>query len=429
MPLRRLCAALFLSLALPSRAPAEPPTLPLRVSANHRYLVDQNNRPVFLTGDSPWSLISAVTKEDTERYLEHRREQGFNAIIVNLIEHKFNGPIDREGQHPFTTTWDFATPNERYFAHADWVLKCAAEKGIIVLLAPMYLGVKTGDEGWHQEARLNGEAKCRDYGRYLGRRYKDYNNIIWLMGGDRNPADVRNEVDAVAAGIRELAPSHLFTAHTAPETSAYEQYSLSQWLDLNTTYSYEIVHRKLLSNFHHRPVMPNILTESTYEGEHNSSPLQIRRQAYWALLAGATGEFYGNRPVWGFFSGWAASLNSQGGRDMVNFSTFVNSKAWHTLFPDDEHKVVTAGLGELRGLDYLAAARSDDRGLLIAYIPTPRTLTVKLSELRGNKLRASWFDPISGERSKAGEFTAQGEHEFRTPGEHDSILVIEGAEQ
>jgi hypothetical protein len=427
MAIRTRFFALFLALVLCSSAISAQPALPLKISGNHRYLLDQNNRPVFLTGDSPWSLIPAVTKEDAERYLEHRRQQGFNALIVNLIEHKFNGPINREGEHPFTRPWDFATPNEKYFAHADWVLSRAAEKGIIILLAPMYLGTKTGDEGWHQEARLNGEAKCRDYGRYLGRRYKDYNNIIWLMGGDRNPADVRDEVDAVAAGIREIAPAHLFTAHTAPETTAYEQYSLSQWLDLNATYSYEIVHRKLLANYHHRPVMPNLLTESTYEGEHNSSPLQIRRQAYWALLAGATGQFYGNRPIWGFFTGWEKALDGPGGRDMANFAAFVNSKPWHALIPDDDHKVVTSGLGEFRGLDYLAAACTEDRRLLIAYIPTPRSVVVQLSALKGDRLRASWFDPASGKPSPAGQYVAQGEHEFRSPGDSDAVLVIEGA--
>ncbi|MCI0627026.1 MAG: DUF4038 domain-containing protein [Acidobacteria bacterium] len=280
---RHACSVLILEFAISSLAlSAQHPALPLKVSGNGRYLVDQNEQAVFLQGDTPWSLISGLTKDEAARYLKDRREKRFNALIVNLIEHKYRGPVNREGKPPFTTMGDFATPNEKYFAHADWVLRRAADEGIVVLLAPMYLGYKGTDEGWHQEVRLNGEAKCRDYGRYLGRRYKDYTNIIWLMGGDRNPDNVRDEVDGLAAGIREFSPSHLFTAHTVSESTPAEQYSLSQWLDLNTTYTYMIVHRKLLANYHYRPVRPNILIESTYEGEHNASPLQIRRQAYWA---------------------------------------------------------------------------------------------------------------------------------------------------
>ena len=49
--------------------------------------------------------------------------------------------------------------------------------------------------------------------------------------------------------------------------------------------------------------MPFVLMESSYEGEHNSSPVQIRRQAYWAILCGAAGQFLGNKPIWGFDPG------------------------------------------------------------------------------------------------------------------------------
>jgi len=423
---RHACSVLILAFAISTLAHSAPHlALPLKISGNSRYLLDQNEQAVFLQGDTPWSLISGLTKDEAARYLKDRQAKGFNALIVNLIEHKYRGPVNREGEPPFTATGDFATPNEKYFAHSDWVLRRAADEGIVILLAPMYLGYKGTDEGWYQEVRLNGEAKCRDYGRYLGRRYKDYSNIIWLMGGDRNPADVRDEVDGLAAGIREFAPSHLFTAHTVSESTPAEQYSLSQWLDLNATYTYMIVHRQLLANYHRRPVRPNILIESTYEGEHNASPLQIRRQAYWALLAGATGQFYGNRPIWGFFPGWEKALDSRGGQDMARLAEFIKSRPWHTLVPDDAHKVVTSGLGEFRGLDYLAAGRSADRRMLMAYIPTPRSVVVQFSELAGNKLKASWFDPQSGKTLDAGEYQAQGQHEFHTPGDGDWVLVVE----
>lgn len=257
---------------------AEAPAFPLKVSADRRYLVDQKGRPFLVHGDTAWSLITAVTKDEAERYLEDRRSKGFDAIIVNLIEHFFNGPVNREGDGPFVAPGDFSRPNEKYFAHADWVLQRAGEKGIAVFLFPMYLGYKGSDEGWYQEVVLNGTAKCRNYGRYLGKRYRDYKNIVWTLGGDRNPDGVEEAVDAIATGIRESMPDVLFSAHPAPEFAGAEKYSL-QWLDINSTYTYGIVHRLLLRDYDRRPVMPFVLMESTYEGEHNSSHVQIRRQA------------------------------------------------------------------------------------------------------------------------------------------------------
>src|SRR5205085_7030729 len=73
---------------------------PVRVGPNHRHLVDQNGAPFLVQGDAPWSLISGLTRDEAELYLEHRRAQGFNSIMVNLIEHKFRGPVNRYGDGP-----------------------------------------------------------------------------------------------------------------------------------------------------------------------------------------------------------------------------------------------------------------------------------------------------------------------------------------
>jgi hypothetical protein len=184
---RSLCGMVLSVTIAGSVACAGEPVFPLKVSANRRYLVDRNGRPFLVHGDTAWSLISGLSKAEAERYLEDRRRKGFNAVIVNLIEQKFKGPVNREGEPPFTTPGDFARPNRKYFAHADWVLRCAAAKSILVLLAPLYLGYQGGDEGWYQEALANGPEKCREYGRFLGRRYGDFANLLWMMGGDRNP--------------------------------------------------------------------------------------------------------------------------------------------------------------------------------------------------------------------------------------------------
>jgi len=172
---------------------------PLRMQPDHRHLVDHAGQPFLVQGDAAWSLISGLTKEGAEKYLEARSRQGFNSIIVNLIEHKFHGPVDRYGDAPFSTPGDFSTPNEKYFAHADWVIRKAQDKGIVVFLAPIYLGYIGLDEGWVDELMANGPEKARAWGRYVGKRYRDFDNIVWIIGGDRNPDKAREDVDAVAA--------------------------------------------------------------------------------------------------------------------------------------------------------------------------------------------------------------------------------------
>jgi hypothetical protein len=400
---------------------------PLRIGPDHRHLVDQSAAPFLIQGDAAWSLISALTKEEAEEYLENRRRKGFNSIIVNLIEHKFRGPVNRYGDGPFTTPGDFSTPNEKYFAHADWVIRKAAEKGIQVFLAPIYLGYIGTDEGWIEETLRNGVEKCRTWGRYLGKRYSSFDNIVWLIGGDRNPESALADVSAIALAIKEFDNRHLFTAHCHPENSPIDRYKDDRWLDLNTTYTYEIVHRKLLADYDRAPAKPFLLIESTYEGEHNASAVQIRRQAYWAVLCGATGQFMGNRPIWLFDPGWKEAMDGVGSQDMARLNDLFKSRPWQHLVPDENHEVVIDGLGEFRGLDYLAAARTADGGTMMAYLPTSRTFTVDMTKVAGGRAKAWWFNPRTGEANLAGEFPASGKRQFTPPAEGDWVLVLDDA--
>ena len=373
---------------------------PLRVGPDHRHLVDQSGAPFLIQGDAPWSLISGLTREEAELYLEKRRQKGFNSVIVNLIEHKYRGPVNRYGDGPFTTPGDFSTPDEKYFAHADWVIRKAAEKGIQVFLAPVYLGYIGTDEGWIEEVLANGPKKCRGWGRFVGNRYRNFDNLGWMIGGDRNPDKGREDVNAVALGIKEFDNRHLFTAHCHPENSAVDRYKNDGWLDLNSTYTYGIVHRMLLLDFNRVPAMPFFLTESTYEGEHNASPVQIRRQA---------------------------ALDSTGSQDMARLHALFSSRPWYELVPDQKHEVVRDGLGEFRGLDYLAAARTAGGEMVMAYLPTPRTFSVDMTKVAGKQAKAWWFNPRTGTSALAGEFPTSGKKAFTPPGDGDWVLVLDDA--
>ncbi len=134
--------------------------------------------------------------------------------------------------------------------------------------------------------------------------------------------------------------------------------------------------------------MPVFLIESTYEGVDNATEAQIRRQAYWSVLCGGFGHVFGNFSILASGSGiriqcvapssesWQSQLDKPGSMGMSHFGDFFRSLPWHELIPDQKHVVVTGGLGEFRGLDYLAAGITPDSKILVAYMPTKRTITV-----------------------------------------------------
>src|SRR5882672_9929847 len=62
----------------------------IKVSDNQRFLVDKEGKPFFWLGDTCWELFHRLTREETETFLEIRKQQGFNVIQVAALA-EFNG--------------------------------------------------------------------------------------------------------------------------------------------------------------------------------------------------------------------------------------------------------------------------------------------------------------------------------------------------
>lgn len=455
MTTRAVTSLSALALSLVSLAAMDPtsPRYPLRVGPDGRHLVDQQGTPFFINGDTPWSLAAQVSREDVELYLRHRAALGVNSLIITIPEGFYctgcreGDPRDFYGNRPFLVPNKFTTPNPAYFDHADWVMRRAGEFGMQVLMSPMYTGYDTGKptaDGWY--AALAGEnsvADCRWYGEWIGRRYRAVPNLIYVLGNDRDPGDVREKIRAVAEGIQAQDPGHLMTYHARPGHSSADVWAPAQdrWLTLNGTYLYGDVWKKSLEDYRRTPPLPFFLFESRYENEGaqardiKGTPLQVRRQAYASLLAGSCGHHYGNGPVWHLNAApeypngrapWKEALNDPGAITLLpHIKRLFESRSWHTLVPDGDRKLVLNG-DEVAD-DPVPAARTQDRATAIAYVPTPRSIRVDLSQLSGAEVRGWWFNPRDGSRTDCGVFPGMRPHEFRSPSDGDWVLVLDDA--
>jgi hypothetical protein len=381
-----------------------------------------------------------LTRDEVDAYLEDRAARGFNTLLVNLIEHKFarTPPANAYGQVPFSRPGDFSTPNEAYFAHVDWVVQRAASKGFLLLLVPALAGYDGGEQGWYRETVRNGPAKMRDYGRFLGRRYARFANIMWVHGGDYNPPD-RAPINALVAGIREYDRRALHTAHAAPETAAADFWGTEGWLDVNTVYTYGDVRAKSLAQ-HARPgPMPFFFIEGRYENEAaDGTPHRMRVQAYEAVLSGAMGHVFGNNPIWHFDGpglyparvNWRQALDGPGSRSMSHVHALFASRPWWTLAPDVSGALLSRGIRDRPADGVAAVAR--DRSFAVAYLPRVRTVSLDLGALAGPGVDARWFDPASGAfvTVPGSPFPAKGAREFRPSSPNamndgDWVLLLE----
>ena len=434
----------------PQLQPGPPVSVPVHlafpagVSANHRYLVDQKGAPYLLVGDSPQCMATNLSLTDMDYFLADRERHGFNAMWVDILCGPYTaGRPDYstyDGIVPFTTPGDLSTPNPRYFARIDAMVKMAAAHGITLLLEPAETG------SFRDLLRSNGVAKDFAYGAYIGARYKDAPNIIWLSGNDYQTdqwATFDPYTTALVRGLRSTDPSRLQTVElNYPHSLSTDNPNWAGLVDLNAAYTYNPTYAQVLKGYNHTPTLPVFMIESNYEGDNNeggppANGATLRRQEYWTMLSGATGQVYGDHYTWGFQYGpWKDQLDTVGATQVSYMVKFFTSLPWYNLVPDQSHLLVTSGFGKpvatghVSNSNYVTAAMTADRTLAVIYLPTPRTITVNMSRFKG-PVTARWFDPTNDSYTAAtdGPILNAGSRQFKpdrpnSEGDTDWVLVL-----
>jgi hypothetical protein len=425
--------------------------LPISVSDDGRTLVTAAQEPFLLLGDSPQSLMVNLSVADAENYFSVRAAQGFNAAWVNLLctTYTYGRPdaTTFDGIAPFTVTlptgeYDLATPNEAYFERVDDMLAAAASQGVLVYLNP----IETG--GFLATLRANGVERAREYGRFLGRRYRDANLIVWMSGNDfqtwQIPADDK-VVLAVAHGIRDADRRHLQTTELNFQvSSSLDDPAWDGLLGINSVYTYAPTYARLYLDYARPNFLPNVMIEGNYEGgqkgdaPHVTNAHDTRTQIYWTFLAGGAGSFYGNNAIVRMEPDWEARLLDPGAEQVGFARALFEPRRWYELVPDVSHVVATAGFGmatdsgNAQDNDYVTTARTPDGALVMSYYPVPQNLTIDLTKL-GGTATASWFDPTTGLYSPdpASPVDNVGFHVFTPPaaqhadGTSDWVLILE----
>ena len=308
------------------------PAYPVKVGPTGRYLVDQNGVPFLMAGESPQAMIGNVSEADAELFFANRKGHGFNTVWINLLCASYTAcnadGSTFDGIRPFTvgtdlSSYDLSMPNEAYFARADQILRLAAQYGLLVILDP----IETGS--WLSVLEANDLTKARAYGQYLGRRYADFDNILWMHGNDFLSwpfPDPDALVQEVARGIQDFDSRHLHTVELDyPVSSSLNDPTWAPLIQVNAAYTYAPTYEQVLLDYNRPNFLPTFMVEASYEFEQNfpeypdgNLPQVIRRQEYWSLLSGATGQLFGNRYTWQLTdSSWKDQLNTPGAIQMA----------------------------------------------------------------------------------------------------------------
>ena len=433
--------------AMPALAQNDPPRL--LVSTNDRHLVRENGQPFFWLGDTVWELTHKLSREQIDTYLDDRQARGFNVIqTVGLAELDGLTVPNVYGELPLNNL-DPTQPNDAYFEHVDYAIDQAAARGMYVAFLPTW-GDKVDslwgtdppifDPDYQGQGDAAAEAKARSYGQYVGNRYKDRDNVIFVLGGDRRPDVEQNVWQAMAESVEAASDGQLMTFHPLKEFSSSDAFHNENWLDFNMLQSgqseLEDSYNDIKQDYNKTPIKPTIDAEARYEGQGNT-PLWVRRKAYWATFAGAFGHTYGHFSLWKIvrdqdtqYSGeptWDEALSAEGGDDMRHLKALIESRPMLDRIPDQSLITVSEGTFD----DRLQATRGEDGSYAMVYSSNGRSFDIDLSKLDGSAgLVGWWFDPRDGSVQQILDAIASsGTMTFTPPSFGDDwVLVLDAAD-
>ena len=401
----------------------------LRVSEDGRFLTYADGTPFFYLADTAWDLFYRLNMEEAEAYFRIRSEQGFNAIQAVLLGGILGSDtVNRNGRRALCLREDgtgiLESPDlmgeDSYWAQVKAMVTLAEQYGIYMALLPCWLNKYT-EKGLFT---LEG-AEC--YGSFLGQYFAEHENIIWVMGGDyfHRKVDATPFVHAIARGLKRTdGGAHLLTFHPGGGHTSCE--FLEQW-DYVDFHGAQSSHdfggwgsHKLMAAmraFAHKPYLD---LETRYENhgacwryyDYKFDAADIRQVAYQNVLEGACGQTYGHASIFAFSNppddlgsygfylkdmpspGWKEALDAPGARHLTYLKQLRLSRPYFGFRAAPE--LVVSDDAFLGG--HISAGRAER----YAYIYAPQGQPIKVygGLLGGGALRASWFNPRTGEEKQ-----------------------------
>jgi hypothetical protein len=333
-----------------------------------------------------------------------------------------------------------------YWNHVDFIIDAACELGLYIGLLPTW-GDKFNKK-WGKGPEIFTPDNAYIYGKWIGERYKNKSNIIWIMGGDR-PIETDTHlliVRNMATGIKEVTENkQLMTYHPTGFSSSSDYIHNESWLDFNMIQSghggvniknYEFVQKDYALN----PVKPTLDGEPRYEDHPVNfnaengyfDDYDVRVAAYWSMLSGSLGHTYGHHSMWSFNTEkkdyfplhWREAIRRPGAEDMRHLKELLMSKPFLELTPCQEF------LSEnYKGANYMSAAK----GKKYAYIYSPNGLDIKVNMgiLDGKSVITQWFNPRNGTYIFDGMYKNENIITFIPPSNgrnNDWVLILDAVE-
>jgi hypothetical protein len=423
---------------------------PIRVAHDGRYLIHEDGTPFFWVGDTAWNGPLLSSTAEWNQYLKERTRQKFNAVQWVTTQWRASPDGDAKKQPAYTGT-DKITINTAFFQRLDEKVE-AMDKAGVVSVPVLLWAINAGANPKVNPGVSLPEDQAILLARYMVARWGG-NAVAWILAGDADyrgdKAEKWKRIGRAVFGDIAHAP---VTMHPGGMQWVWNEFIDEKWYgfvgyqsghgDDDRTMKW-ITEGPLTVDWTRLPHRPFINLEPPYENhiayqsKKPVSPETLRRAIYWSLLGAPTaGVTYGGHGVWGWDDGtrhptdhagtgiplpWQKALTMPGAEQMAHLASFFPTIDWWKLRPAPIIVVNNPGLAA--PAKYIAGAKSDDKELMVVYVPEDRTVEIKL-DLMPPSPNVTWFNPRNGEKSPAVAVVTANTCQFPTPAEGDWILFM-----
>ena len=424
----------------------------LRVSENGRFLVRKDGSGFFPLADTAWAIAWRLNRGEVEKYLQHRKDQKFNMVaLIAFPSYESDVVANAYGDNPFEVSsgkWNplrpIITPDGSpenvveydYWDHLEYIIDASESKGMYVVLLPTWGSYVAGSWGGENTSEIIFDStNSYEYGCWVGQRFKNKKNIIWMMGGDRNAVyddkDYRSVFRAIAEGVADGInginqqdtkadySTTLMSYHPRkymPNSS--EWFHNDPWLDFNSTQDQPKDQTTAIKlDYGLDPTKPTWLFEGRYENYVRKNDIykdwQIRFQSYQTVFAGGFGVTYGHMNMFGFGMKeahitldpdreWESSLDDLGTMDMqhlVKLMTSLSNDQFLDRIPDQS--LIDGDEGGMDGSEgvrsnRLQATCGSKGDFAMIYSANGRNIRLRMNRLAAPLMNAFWFNPRNG---------------------------------
>jgi Protein of unknown function (DUF4038)/Putative collagen-binding domain of a collagenase len=416
----------------------------LIISENRRLLTQQSGKPFIWLADTDWTIAHRLKWDDVEYLMQKRKSQGFTVLQIVALDPEQDKEMRNPAGDKALLNDNLSTPNEKYFQYLDFILDKAEEYGFYVLLLPVWGELVVG-HNWMGEfsEKIVTKENAFQYGEWIGSRYKDRTNIIWCLGGDRQPIHLgvdykdvwRNMAEGIAKGVLNKDIKHnekdpdweklLITYHACHEAETGECSTMSYWTDDDAWISFITIqsghgltpknYQLVKNDYNRKNPMPVFDGEPAYEDMPTTWPIKsdfhggwmVRKRAYWSLFAGSFGHTYGHPSVCWMISekerdnfrrySWFEALDRPGAWQMKILRDFLESRDLSQCIPCQELLIEQNNKVDDVTDEHIQACIEKEGKFACLYFPSGGEETVDLSRLKIDQLQIWWFNPRDGQ--------------------------------